>query len=257
MLQSLEQSQIEQKKAEDLIRKQNERLKELDRMKSEFLATAAHELRTPLNSIVCFSKVLLERRKQLEEEKKIQFLQIINEESLGLADIISDLLSVSRIESGRGFKITKAPADIKDIILKNVNLFQLQTDKHTFKVNTPPDLPEIEIEEDKIDQVMENLLSNAVKFSPDGGKITVTLEKTNEKVQIIITDTGIGIPKKDFAHIFEKFYRAGNASSGTMGGTGLGLGIVRYIIESHGGEIWAESELGKGSTFSFTLPINA
>lgn len=184
-------------------------------------------------------------------------MQIINEQSLDLAAIISDLLSVSRIESGRGFKIIKAPAEIKDIILKNVNLFQLQTDKHAFKVDTPPDLPRIEIDENKIDQVMENLLSNAVKFSPDGGKITVTLEKTDKKVRIIIADRGIGIPKKDFAHIFEKFYRAGNASSGTMGGTGLGLGIVKYIVESHGGKIWAESELGKGSTFSFTLPMNA
>ena len=105
-----------------------------------------------------------------------------------------------------------------------------------------------------IDQVMENLLSNALKFSPQGGKITVFLEQTEGKVKISVSDTGMGIPKKDLPHIFEKFYRADNASTQAVGGTGLGLTIVKYIIESHGGKISAESKLGRGSTLSFTLP---
>jgi len=173
---------------------------------------------------------------------------------VSLAGLINDLLDVSRIESGRGFKIKKAPIEIKEVILENVDFFQAQTEKHTFKVNAPPDPVKIEVDKDKIDQVMENLLSNAVKFSPEGGKITVSLEKTDRLVRISVADTGLGISEKDLSHIFEKFYRADNASSGAIGGTGLGLGIVKYIVESHGGRISVESGLGKGSTFSFTLP---
>jgi signal transduction histidine kinase len=251
-LKELKKEMGERKKAESLIKKQNERLKELDRMKSEFLSTAAHELRTPLTSILGFSEILL--KKKLDEERKNRFLKIINEESAGLAGLINDLLDLSRIESGRGFRIKKAPTDVKDIILENVDLFKYQTDKHTFEVNIPRDLVKIEADKDKIDQVMENLLSNAVKFSPQGGKITVSLKKADKLVKISVADTGMGIPKKDLPHIFEKFYRADNASTMVIRGTGLGLGIVKYIIESHGGEISAESKLGKGSTFSFTLP---
>jgi len=251
-LKDLEKEVGERKKAESLIGEQNERLKELDRMKSEFLSTAAHELRTPLTSIVGFSEILLERK--LDEERRNRFLKIINEESKGLAKLINDLLDVSGIESGRGFKIKKAPTDVKNIILENVDLFQAQTDKHTFKVNIPPDPVKIELDKDKIDQVMENLLTNAVKFSPQGGKITVSLEKTDRLVRISVTDTGIGIPEKDLSHIFEKFYRIETSSTQAIGGTGLGLSITKYIVESHEGKISVESKVGKGSTFSFTLP---
>ncbi len=249
----LEKEILERKKAESLIREQNERLKELDRMKSEFLSTAAHELRTPLTSILGFSEILL--KKKLDEERRNRFLKIINEESAGLAGLINDLLDLSRIESGRGFKVKKAPTDLRGIILQNVDFFKPEIDKHTFKVNLPDDLAKIEADKGKIDQVMENLLSNAIKFSPKGGKIAVSLKKADRLVKISISDTGMGIPKKDLPHIFEKFYRAENASMQAIGGTGLGLGIVKYIIESHGGKISVESEVGKGSTFSFTLPI--
>ncbi|MFQ5835200.1 MAG: PAS domain S-box protein [bacterium] len=255
ILKDLEKEVTQRKRAESVIREQNERLKELDRMKSEFLSTAAHELRTPLTSILGFSEILL--KKKLDEERRNRFLKIINEESAGLAALISDLLDVSRIESGRGFRIKKAPTDVKDIILENVDLFKSQTDKHTFEVNIPRDLVKIEADKDKIDQVMENLLSNAVKFSPQGGKITVSLKKADKLVKISVSDTGMGIPKKDLPHIFEKFYRVDVASTQAIGGTGLGLAIVKYIVESHGGEISVESKLGKGSTFSFTLPLKS
>ena len=245
----------ERKKAEGLIKMQNERLKELDRMKSEFLSTAAHELRTPLTSIVGFSEILLKRK--LDEERSNRFLRIINEESVSLAGLINDLLDVSRIESGKGFKINKAPTDLGGIILENVDLFKSQTDKHTFEVNLPPDLSKIELDKDKINQVIENLLSNALKFSPKGGSLTVSVDKTDEKVKVAITDTGMGIPEKDLPHIFEKFYRAESSSIQAIGGTGLGLAIVKYIVESHGGKISVESKEGKGSAFSFTLPTKS
>ncbi len=102
---------------------------------------------------------------------------------------------------------------------------------------------------------MENLISNAIKFSPQGGRITVSVEQVDGEIRVSIADTGMGIPKKDLPHIFEKFYRVDSASVRAVRGTGLGLAIAKYIIESHGGKIWAESKLGKGSTFSFTLPI--
>jgi len=254
-LKDLEKEVAERKKAEGLIKEQNERLKELDRMKSEFLSTAAHELRTLLTSILGFSEILLKRK--LDEEKKNKFLKIINEESVSLSSLINDLLDLSRIESGIGFKIKKVPSEIKEVILENVDFFRAQTDKHTFKVNLPHDLVKIEADKNKINQVMENLTSNAVKFSPQGGEITVSIEQSEEKAKISITDTGIGIPEKDLSHVFEKFYRAENASSEAIGGTGLGLAIVKYIVESHAGKIWVESKLGKGSTFSFTLPIKS
>ncbi|TET64385.1 response regulator [Candidatus Aerophobetes bacterium] len=251
----LEKEILEREKAEGLIKQQNERLKELDRMKSDFLSTAAHELRTPLTSILGFSEILLKRK--LDEERRSRFLKIINEESAGLAGLINDLLDVSRIESGRGFRIKKAPTDVKDIILENVDLFKSQTDKHKFEVNIPPDLARIEADKDKINQVVENLISNARKFSPQGGRITVSVEQAKGELKVSVADTGIGISKKDLPHIFEKFYRADNASVEGIGGTGLGLGIVKYIVESHGGKTWVESKLGRGSTFSFTLPLKS
>jgi len=254
-LKDLKKEVGERKTAESLIKKQNERLKELDGMKSEFLSTAAHELRTPLTSILGFSEILL--KKKLDEERKNRFLKIINEESVSLSALINDLLDLSRIESGKGFKIKKAPIDIGGIILENIDLFQAQTDKHTFKVNLPHDLVKIEADKDKINQVIENLISNAVKFSPEGGEITVSIEEAKDKLKVNISDNGMGISEKDLSHVFEKFYRAENASRAAIGGTGLGLAIAKYIVESHGGEISVESKLGKGSTSSFTLPTKS
>ena len=243
------------KRAESIIREQNERLKELDRMKSEFLSTAAHKFRPPLTSILGFSEILLERK--LDKERQNRFLKIIHKEAVGLANLINDLLDVSRIESGQVFKIKKAPFELRKIILKNVDLFRSQTNKHDFEVNIPGELASIEVDKDKIDQVMENLIGNAVKSSPQGGKITVSIEQTEKEVKISVADTGMGIPKKDLPHIFERFYRVDNTFIRAIEGAGLGLAIAKYIVESHGGKIWAESKVGKGSTFSFTLPLKA
>jgi len=245
----------ERKRVESLIREQNKRLKELDRMKSELLSMAAHELRTPLTSILGFSEILL--KKKLDKERQNRFLNIINEEAVSLANLIDELLDVSRIESGRGFKIKKVPFKLREIILKNVDFFQSRTDKHNFQVNIPSDLTSIEADKNKIDQVMDNLLGNAVKFSPQGGKITVSVEQVNGKVKISVADNGMGIPKKELSHIFGRFYRIDNTFTQGIGGAGLGLAIVKYIVEAHGGKIWVESEVGKGSNFIFTLPIKA
>lgn len=251
----LRQRQAQLIRSQKRLQKANERLKELDQMKSEFLSTAAHELRTPLTSILGFSEILL--KKDLDKERKKKFLKIINEEAAELANLISDLLDVSRIESGRGFKIRKASFYLREIITENVEVFKSQTKKHVFKVDISEDLFPVEADKDKIDQVVENLLSNAIKFSPRGGRITVSVHQVDGMAKITVADSGIGIPKKDLPHIFEKFYRVDSAFVKGIGGTGLGLAIAKYIVESHGGKIWAESKLGKGSTFSFLLPIKS
>lgn len=254
-VEDLEKEAAERKRAESLIREQNVRLKELDRMKSEFLSTAAHELRTPLTSILGFSEILL--KKELDKKRQNRFFKIINEEAVGLADLINDLLDLSRIESGRGFKIKKVPIELGKIIRENVDIFKSHSDKHDFEVDIPSDLVSIEADKDRLGQVIENLISNAVKFSPQGGKITVSLEQADEKVKVSVADAGMGIAKKDLPHIFERFYRVDNTSTRGIEGPGLGLAIAKYIIESHGGKIEVESKVGKGSTFSFTLPMKA
>ncbi len=254
-LRDLENEMGERKMAESLIREQNERLKELDRMKSEFLATAAHELRTPLTSILGFSEILVERK--LDEEKRTRFLETINKEARDLADIVDDLLDVSSIEAGTGFEIRKAPIDFKEVLLKSINLIKGQTDQHTFKVNIPDDLPEIEADKNRMYQVMENLLNNAVKFTPEGGEVTVSIEGGRDELKISVADGGIGIPEEDLPHVFDRFYRASNAARAAIRGTGLGLGIVKYIVESHAGRVLAQSKPGRGSTFSFTLPLGS
>lgn len=243
----------DRKRAEDVIREQNERLRELDRMKSIFVSTAAHELRTPLNSILCFSEILL--TKKMNRERHNRFLKIINEGAHGLAKLIDGLLDVSRIESGRGYTIKKVPVELREVILGSVNSFEAQTDKHDFEVNIPRDLALVQADKHKISQVMDNLVGNAVKFSPVGGKIMVAAEQVDGEMKISVADNGMGIPKKDLPHIFDRFYRADNASTRTAAGMGLGLAIAKYVVESHGGKIWAESEVGKGSTFCFTLPL--
>ena len=254
-LRNLENEVGERKMAESLIREQNERLRELDKMKSKFLSTAAHELRTPLTSILGFSELLINTKQDKKEQTR--FLEIINKEAGDLTDIVNDLLDVSRIEDGRGFEITKAPIQLEEVLLKSINLIKGQTDGHLFKVDIPHDLPKVQADKNRMGQVMENLLSNAVKFSPEGGEVTVSVERGGDELKTSVADVGIGIPEKDLPHVFDRFYRASNATRAAIRGTGLGLDIVKYIIESHGGRVWAESKPGKGSIFTFTLPLRS
>ncbi len=141
--------------------------------------------------------------------------------------------------------------------MKSINLIKGQTDGHLFKVDIPHDLPKVQADKNRMDQVMENLLSNAVKFSPEGGEVTVSVERGGDELKTSVADVGIGIPEKDLPHVFDRFYRASNATRAAIRGTGLGLDIVKYIIESHGGRVWAESKPGKGSIFTFTLPLRS
>jgi PAS domain S-box-containing protein len=231
-----------------------EKLRQIDKMKSEFLTNVSHELRTPLQSIGGFTKLILEG-KVPDPETQQEFLQIIDRESQQLGALINSLLDMSRLESGH-FKINKRLMPIRDTIIDSIQIFRsLARDKDVeLSEDIPPVLPEIEIDAERLRQVVINLISNAIKFSDPGGSVKARVESRNGELLFQVSDKGIGMNKKSMAHLFERFYRAEDKL--TRGGTGLGLYISRQIIEAHGGRIWAESEIGKGSTFSFTLPLN-
>ena len=226
--------------------------REIDRMKTEFVSTAAHELRTPLTTIQGFAELLM-TRKNLEPEKENRFLSHINREADHLANIISDLLDISRIESGSGFSLDKARHDMGGILSQIVSHFQEHSENHRFEVILPPTPVMGMLDKQKIHQVIENLLSNAVKYSPQGGLIRVSAESLEDGLQVTIKDEGIGMTPQQTAKIFDKFYRA-DASNSAIKGTGLGMTIVHNIVNAHGGKVWVESRIEKGMTVTFTLP---
>ena len=229
--------------------------READRMKTEFISTAAHELRTPLTSIQGFSEIL-STRDDLKEEERGKFLSYINRQSMNLANIINDLLNISRIESGRGYSLEKAPTDIAHIIRDKVPYFQVQSRRHQFDLILPEESVEAVVDEEKMGQVLENILSNAVKYSPEGGRIRITGGVVQDDYQVSVEDQGIGMSPEQLERIFDRFYRA-DASNTAIPGTGLGMSIVKHILDAHGGKVWVESELGKGTTVRFSIPIES
>jgi PAS domain S-box-containing protein len=231
-----------------------EKLLEIDKMKSEFLSNVSHELRTPLQSIGGFTKLLL-RGQVPDKATQQEFMEIIDRESQYLGNLINSLLDMSRLESGR-FEINKRFGPIRDTIVEAVSIFKgLVHDKEiTLKQEIPDDLPEIDADSGRLRQVIINLVGNAVKFSDPGGEVTVRAERRSQEMLFQVSDHGIGIPAESMPHLFERFYRAEDKM--VRGGAGLGLFISKQIIEAHGGRIWADSQPGKGSTFSFILPLN-
>ncbi len=231
-----------------------EELRKIDEMKSEFLSNVSHELRTPLQSISGFTKLILNGQVP-DPTTQQEFLQIIDRETLHLDNLINSLLDMSRLESGR-FQINKTLTPIRDTILDSLKSFHsLARDKDiTLSEDIPPQLPEMEVDGERIRQVVINLLSNAIKYSNPGGSVTVKVKKHEKELLFLISDHGVGMSREALQHLFERFYRAENKLA--RGGTGLGLYITKQIIEAHGGHIRAESKSGEGSTFSFTLPLN-
>jgi PAS domain S-box-containing protein len=244
----------------DELQKAYEKLQELDKMKDNFLSTVSHELRTPLTSIKSFTEILL----TYEDDKETQreFLNIINDESDRLTRLINDFLDISKIESGHVQWETDI-LNISEIVETAVNSTQALSAKADLTVNVDlaPDLPNILGDRDRLVQVVTNLISNAIKFTPEGGNIRLTSEiqageasyHVPDIVKISVNDNGMGIASEDEDHIFDKFIQVGDTLRNKPPGTGLGLAICKEIVEHHGGTIWVESELAKGSTFSFTL----
>lgn len=234
-----------------------ERLKELDRMKTDFLNTVSHELRTPLTSIKAFSELLLDNKGE-DMETQMRFLQIINEECDRLTRLINELLDLSRIESGR-MVWNKKPIYISKAIQSAIDATQslINDKKIEFVLNMEKPLPRIKADFDKLQEVIINLLSNSVKFTPEGGRITVSATGNENWITVSVADTGIGIPEEFLEKVFDKFQQVESEDQAKVKGTGLGLAIVRSYVEGHGGRVWAESEPGKGSTFHFSIPAEA
>lgn len=227
--------------------------REIDRMKTEFLITAAHELRTPLTSIQGFSEILMTRDNiNIDERKK--YLGYINKQSIALGKIVTDLLDVSRIESRNGMTIRKTKSDIREVIKEVVFFFEEQKIKNKLKIEIPQKPLEFSFDPEKIDRVLKNLISNAVKYSPGGGEIRIALTAKENACQISIEDQGIGMTSEQVTKIFDKFYRA-DTSDSAPDGTGLGMTIAKHLVESHGGTINVESESKKSTKVTITLPL--
>jgi len=231
-----------------------EKLRKIDRMKSEFLSNISHELRTPLQSIGGFTKLLMNEQVP-DAATQQEFLQIIDRETLHLGNLINGLLDMSRLESGR-FQINRKLILIRETIIDSIKSFHtMARDKNiTLNEEIPEELPEMEADADRMRQVFINLLSNAIKYSEPGGSVTVRAEKHEGELLFQVSDRGIGMSAESMQHLFERFYRVEDRPN--QSGTGLGLYISRQIIEAHGGHIWVESKLNEGSTFSFNIPFN-
>jgi signal transduction histidine kinase len=227
------------------------------RHKSEFLANMSHELRTPLNAIIGFSEVLGEKFFGELNDKQNEYVDDILSSGRHLLSLINDILDLSKIEAGR-MELEITTFYLPDAIENAILLIRERASRHGIKLDRSIDerLGEFSGDERKVKQVLVNLLSNAVKFTPEGGQIKVEAGLGDHAVIISVTDTGIGIAKEDQEAIFEEFRQASGSYAHKREGTGLGLTLTRRFVEMHGGKIWVESEVGKGSKFSFTLPMS-
>lgn len=228
------------------------RMRDMDRMKSEFISTAAHELRTPLAAILGFTELLLQGN--FDSTQQREFLTIIEGRAETLTQIVDDLLDLSRIESGRLMALDRSLCTLDAIVIPLVAQYRLAASQHQFETVLSADEEDLWIDRGKIGQVMENLLSNAVKYSPDGGIIRVTGRSCQGNYEVTVSDQGIGMTPLQMERVFDKFYRADTGNT-AIGGLGLGMAIARNIVEAHGGKIWVESTLGKGTQAHFTLPM--
>lgn len=269
-IQSITQSYQDLEKANKELQESYEKLKEIDRMKSNFLAVVSHELRTPLTSILGYSEMLMEGIAGDLNKNQSEYVNVIMEKGDQLLHLIREILNLTKIEAGQ-VKLTPHlldPLEIFDSALETIRPFS-QKKVIQFEKEIAKGIPEKMMgDRDKLLQILNNLFSNAVKFTDNGGKVKITLEvspfKGSERTSLnpeekyflfSIKDTGIGIPKKDQEKIFEKFYQVDNSSTREFGGTGLGLSIVKSFVEIHGGAIWVESEVNKGTKILFTIPI--
>ena len=233
----------------------NERLKELDRLKSAFVANVSHELRTPLNSIIGFSEVLMDGLAGEMSPQAQEYLSYIHRSGKDLLSLIDDILDLSRLQAGR-MDLKLEPVDVTQVVQEvHATLAPLLAAKaQTFILEKPADLPIIMADSFRLKQILINLLSNANRFTPEEGQITVRLGTANSALRVDVSDTGPGIPLEEQALIFQEFRQARTARPGE--GTGLGLAISRRLVELHGGRIWVESEPGHGATFTVLLPIS-
>ncbi len=232
-------------------------MRNVDKMKTAFVSTVSHELRTPLTSIKGFISTLVQDTEGFyDTDTRHEFYTIIDTECDRLRRLIDDLLNVSRIESGKALSVNITDVDIREIAEKVVRAQRSYTTKHELKIDLDPKIPaKIQADADKIEQILTNLVNNAIKYAPKGGDVIVGGRMmSDELIQLGVTDQGMGIPKEQIGKMFQRFHRVDNRDTREIGGTGIGLFLVKNLVEIHHGKIWIESEVGKGTTFFFTLP---
>lgn len=229
-------------------------LKRLEKMKSDFVSNVSHELKTPLTSISGFTETLLDGAYKSEENCRY-FLRIIKQETDRMTRLISELLYLSRIEKP-DFSIPKRPVNAASVVNKAIKLLQKNIDDkgHLLNLKLPENLGPVTGDEDSVLEIIINLLDNAIKYTPEGGNITVEIEDESDFISISVADNGIGIAGDELERIFGRFYRVQRPEIASENGTGLGLAVVKHLVESLNGKISVESQLGKGSTFKISLP---
>ena len=230
----------------------------LDDARREFVANVSHELRTPLTNIRSYTETLLDAAGDIPLDTEKQFLGVISSESERMARIVTDLLTLSKLDYGR-MELRMTRFSLADMLHNVANAMKLTAEDsgHALAVDTPDDLPKIVGDRERIEQVVVNILSNAVKYTPSGGHIRLSArELSGNRVRITVEDDGVGIPAADVPRLFERFYRVDKARSRAAGGTGLGLAIAKEIVEQHEGKIALASEYGKGTTVTITLPTD-
>ncbi|MCE5313835.1 MAG: ATP-binding protein [Armatimonadota bacterium] len=231
-------------------------IRAIERMKTAFVSTVSHELRTPLTSIKGFISTLLQDTEGFYDADTIhEFYTIIDQECDRLTRLISDLLNVSRIEAGRALDLNPVPVNPKEAAERVVAVQRSYTTKHQIELDVDEDMPMIVADEDKFVQILTNLTNNAIKYSPNGGTVTVRGRKLDGMIRMSVDDQGMGIPKEHLSKVFDRFHRIDNRDTRKVGGTGIGLYLVKHFVEAHGGRIWVESEVGVGSQFIFEVPL--
>jgi signal transduction histidine kinase len=254
------QQRIDEAMAE--LKERYEQLKELDRMKSQFLSIASHELKTPITAMSGFLQVALRRVRRMTQEAQppvadglgavTEQLEVVYRQTGKLARLVDELLDVSRIQTGR-IEFRYANVDLSELATEVAARMQLTTTTHEISVRRDSESV-VTADRDHLEQVLNNLVTNAIKYSPDGGTITISVRPDDGGVRLSVADQGIGIPEKELEAIFGLFYRSPDRAARDAAGMGLGLYISREIVVRHGGRIWAESTAGKGSTLNVLIP---
>ncbi|MGE5530766.1 MAG: ATP-binding protein [Bacteroidota bacterium] len=232
-------------------------IRQVERMKTAFVSTVSHELRTPLTSIKGFTATLIDDTDGIyDDETRMEFYHIIDTECDRLTRLITDLLNVSRIESGRGIDIIVSDVNLHDLATQVTKSQQTYTDRHKVYTTIPADFPLLKADSDKVTQILDNLIGNAVKYSPNGGEVVVAAEDEGATIRLDISDDGLGIPDHHRDKIFQRFHMVDDdVDHKAVKGTGIGLYLVKHLAQAHGGDVWlSRSEVGKGSTFSVRLP---
>ena len=244
-----------------------EKLQDLDKLKSQFLSIASHELKTPITAMSGFVQIAVRRiRRRLdagrpteedwkrEEDTLLEQLEVVQRQTAKLARLVDELLDVSRIESGR-LELRLTDVDLADLAAEVMRRHQLLTTKHDLRLSYDPDVRYLARgDRDHLEQVLNNLIGNAIKYAPEGGPIEVSLAGAAGRVEIVVRDHGMGIREPELSRVFGLFYRSPDRQARDVGGMGLGLYITKEIVDRHEGRIWADSEVGKGTTFHVSLP---